>query len=246
MVDLYIGVATYGNLKYTKLAIKSIIDGTTTPFKLLVISDNQGDGTKEWCNSQGIYCKQRQKNWGFPSAINDLYDIAWNENPNANVIIMGNDVMAFPGSIDNLVLVANSTEYEWISGVAVLTPRKFVRKFPQYRNKFDGNFNLIDENFYVWKEAEPPMTGELADLGNYGIIGDSHNLCLFKRSIFDKIGYVDVNFYPAYYEDNDYARRAQLSGAKLVRTRNSPYFHFWSRTIHEAGMKKTNDKYFPL
>jgi hypothetical protein len=62
------------------------------------------------------------------------------------------------------------------------------------------------------------------------------NLCLFKRSVFEKLGYADVNFWPGgYFEDNDYCARALRAGVKTCALRHSVYFHFWSRTIHQGG-----------
>ena len=59
----------------------------------------------------------------------------------------------------------------------------------------------------------------------------------------DKIGYVDVNFYPAYYSDNDYARRGVNANLKTCALANSQYFHFWSRTIHQ-GSGGSTARYF--
>ena len=59
----------------------------------------------------------------------------------------------------------------------------------------------------------------------------------------DAIGYIDTGFYPAYYSDNDYARRGVNAGLKTCALSNSVYFHFWSRTLHQ-GTSVSNDKYF--
>jgi glycosyltransferase involved in cell wall biosynthesis len=44
------------------------------------------------------------------------------------------------------------------------------------------------------------------------------------------IGSFDENFSPAYFEDNDYVYRCILSGLKPVRSQNSPFYHYGSRT----------------
>jgi GT2 family glycosyltransferase len=63
--------------------------------------------------------------------------------------------------------------------------------------------------------------------------------------VYDTIGYVDVNFYPAYYSDNDYARRGVNAGLAPVACTlvNAYYFHFWSRTIHQ-GSGGSNSRFF--
>jgi hypothetical protein len=66
------------------------------------------------------------------------------------------------------------------------------------------------------------------------------NLCLFKRSVAEKIGYADANFWPGgYFEDNDYCKRARMAGVKACGLAHSAYFHFWSRTIHQEGGSTT-------
>ena len=73
---------------------------------------------------------------------------------------------------------------------------------------------------------------------------DVRNLALFKRSVFDKTGYADVNFWPnGYFEDNDAARRANLCGVKACGLSEAAYFHFWSRTIHQ-GENRQHSRYF--
>lgn len=239
-----VGIVAFGNLKYTKLAVKYLKLNTTIPFDLFIVASKHGDGTPEWCEKQGINYISKKLNWGFPNDLNDIYDYAWMDGSQRHVIVMGNDVMPFPQAVDNLVAYADNSDFEWVSGIASATPRKFLRRFPKYKHLFNKDI-LLKENFNEWLELKPEYTGKVKDITNYGIIGDSHNLCLFKRSLFDKIGYVDVNFFPAYFEDNDYARRAQLAGTKMCRISDAPYFHFWSRTIYEAGNKKLNDKLFP-
>lgn len=243
---LTIGMVTYGNLKYTKMAVEALHDHTAEPFELIIVAGKHGDGTVKWCEDNKIACIEHKQNNGFPKSINDIYDMVWKDGSDDNLVIVGNDVLAYPDAVDSLLDYANTTDYEWLSGIEILTPKKIVKKLPKYKHRFKGaTFNLHGQHFDGWKDIKYAKNGITKDMGGFGIIGDTHNLCLFKRSVFDKIGYVDVNFYPAYFEDNDYARRAQLAGVKLIRISDAKYFHFWSRTIHEAGQSSTNGKYFP-
>lgn len=247
MTKVLVGMVTFGNLKYTRMSLNALRDHTSLPFDLMVVSGKKNDGTEKFCKSEGIDCKLHSVNWGFPRGINDIYERAWVQNDYDYVVVIGNDVLPYQGAIDSLVELADRSDYEWIAGVEHMTPSQLVKKFPKYSNNFTGGrYNLKGDVFTGWKEIMVPKSDKLTDLKNHAIVGDSHNLCLFKKSLFDKIGYVDVNFYPAYFEDNDYGRRARLTEAKMARYSGSPYFHFWSRTIHEAGMSATNDKYFPL
>ena len=243
---LVIGMVTFGNLKYTKMAINALKDHTDAEYHLIVVAGQNGDGTAKYCKSQGIEVIEHTRNWGFPKSINDIYETAWKRWPDCYIVIVGNDVLVYPNSVDVLVEYAETTDYEWLSGIEIFTPKKIIKKFPEYQKLFKGDtVDLIGKEFDGWKRIKFDISGITKDMGKFGIIGDTHNLCLFKPSVFHKIGFVDVNYYPAYFEDNDYARRAQLMGTKLIRISDAKYFHFWSRTIHEAGQRQTNDKYFP-
>lgn len=43
------------------------------------------------------------------------------------------------------------------------------------------------------------------------------HLLAIRKTTVEKIGLIDENFYPAYYEDNDYHRRMLLAGCEFVR-----------------------------
>lgn len=46
-----------------------------------------------------------------------------------------------------------------------------------------------------------------------------HLICL-KRLTFEKVGYFDENFYPAYWEDTDYIRRMELANIHIPMAEN--------------------------
>jgi GT2 family glycosyltransferase len=43
--------------------------------------------------------------------------------------------------------------------------------------------------------------------------------------LVEKIGYFDENYYPAYYEDDDYAIRVHHSGMKAIRFNDTALLH---------------------
>jgi GT2 family glycosyltransferase len=57
---------------------------------------------------------------------------------------------------------------------------------------------------------------------------------MVRPNILDKVGYFDENFVPAYYEDNDYHYRINLSGHKAFSTTSAPYLHYGSQSMKEA------------
>ncbi len=247
---IIVGVPTFGNVGFTKMTIDHIKKTVKTPYELMVVVGKPGDSdTVKLCRDQNIYYVKHTVNKGLPAEINDMYDYAFRDCNYDALVVVGNDVLPYWESIDKLVKFANESEYDWISGTCV-TSNGLISKIPSVASYFNGgekNKNFFGSSLPEWLDKYKPSDKEMVvDLDRFKIIGDSHNLCLFTKHLFEEIGYVDVNFYPAYYEDNDYSHRAQLAKLKMCRLQHVKYFHFWSRTIHQGNMKSTNDKYFPL
>jgi GT2 family glycosyltransferase len=240
-----VGIVTFGNLPFTKLAVRSIRETVVKyPFDIFCVVGKPGDiETEEWLKEEGIPHVVHDWNYGFPYSVNDIYDYAWKENDYANLVIMGNDVIAYPYAIDSLIEIAETTDYEWVCS-RQYDVKSLTKDYPQIRKYFEGT-NLVFKNFdsRPW-EVFKVYSEEVVVNPSMGL-SDVHNLALFKKSIFDKVGYIDVNFYPAYYEDNDYVRRAIRAGVKSCTVDNSFYFHFWSRTIHQE-QGGSNSRFFTL
>lgn len=75
-----------------------------------------------------------------------------------------------------------------------------------------GSIALLDDAY----EAEPD-----ADM----VFGDGYNVFLMTQAALEMIGYLDENFYPAYFEDSDHWRRGKLCGAKLVEVNKFKRLH---------------------
>jgi GT2 family glycosyltransferase len=54
---------------------------------------------------------------------------------------------------------------------------------------------------------------------------------LIKHSILDTVGEFDEQFFPAYFEDNDFHRRMRIAGTKEAWALNAGYTHIKSATV---------------
>lgn len=239
MSKTLVGIVTYGNTEFSKLTVDSIRETSSYPLDFFVIVGKPGDSeTLNWLATEPeIKFKIHTTNKGFPASINDIYDYAWIENNYDYLILAGNDIVAYPHAIDSLVKLADMSDYEVISSNQV-DVRTFLSMFPENRKYFGGE-NLVFRNFNsrCWedfKEYTPILNI------NHMALLDIQNLCLYKKGVFEKIGYTDVAFYPAYFVDNDYARRIVLAGIKCCSLGNSRFFHFWSRTIKQGSGGSTH------
>lgn len=243
-----IGIVTFGNANFTRLAVQEIRKTVKEPYELLLVIGLPGDlDTLALANEMQVPFVTHHQNKGFPASINDLYQTVDTEGQH-NLIVMGNDVVPYPGAIDNMIRLANQSEWEWICS-SQFDARSLCDRYPEARQFFSGPslvFSAFDQR--PWDlhlpAFEKEMETRIHDI-EVDCIKDVRNLCLFKRSVFDKIGFADVNFWPGgYFEDNDYCHRALLAGVKACGLPRSAYFHFWSRTIHQGTGKSANDFYF--
>jgi len=230
MSKTVVGIVTFGNLPFTKLAIEGVQATVKKPYEIFVVVGKPGDiETASYLAEKGIKHVVHDENWGFPYSLNDIYDFTWKDNDNDYLVIMGNDVIPYPKAIDALIETADSREFEWVCA-SQYDVRDLLKTHPEFRPYFNASCNVTDFSHRCWETFtnwDRPMN----------VIGpgmsDVHNLALYKRSVFEKVGYIDVNFYPAYFSDNDYCRRSANLGISSCTLTNAMYFHFWSRTIYQ-------------
>lgn len=243
-----VGIVTFGNLPFTKLAVNSIRDTSTKELDFFLVVGKPGDWeTRDWLKSQNIPHAMHTENMGFPFSLNDIYDYGWKEKDYDNIIIAGNDVVAYPYCVDSLISVAETTDYECISATEY-DVKTLLGQFPEATSSFRGGRHVFEDFsktpwqlFKGYSDKINIMDMQLLDIQNF---------CLYKKSIFDKVGYTDVNFYPAYFVDNDYVNRMVRAKIKGCSLENAKFFHFWSRTIHQGSGGsnhthfKNNEQYY--
>lgn len=123
------------------------------------------------------------------------------------IIVINDDVILSPWTVDNLVAALESDEnIALATGWSVPLP-------------ISGNH----ESMANYPEPQPAAWVQGADFACFAV----------RENIFDFIGTFDENFTPAYYEDNDFHRRIALSGldARIITT--APFFHYGSQTQNE-------------
>jgi GT2 family glycosyltransferase len=86
-----------------------------------------------------------------------------------------------------------------------------------YADKVNGTHVLIlNDDIYLGKSQEEINT--IIRLWKPEFICTELNWCSFILSVeaYKKVGKFDDNFFPAYFEDNDYFRRMQLAGVTII------------------------------
>lgn len=242
MSKTLVGICAYGGLRFLEMGLLALRE--QTGFDIAVIVAKPGDDEMmDFLRDKRVIVLRHDRNFGFPASVNSLYDLAFDETHygefNAlhggklgfydNLIIMGNDVVPMPGSIEAMIHCADTTDYEMVCG-SEFNAKFLTDHYPEARQFFHGeNLIFTDWGARPWLLHQEKQTGVEPDTRK-----DIRNLTLFKRSSFEKVGYDDVNFWPnGYFADNDYGRRCDLLGIKACGLKEAAFFHFTSRTIHQ-------------
>jgi GT2 family glycosyltransferase len=243
MLKILFGIVTYGNTMFTEKAIDSIMSTYSGCKDIFVVIGKPGDmQTQELLYRKQVHYIMHDMNKGFPASVNDITDYAFKKNGYDAVIIMGNDVIAYENTLDSMVeaaeagyLCVNTTE---------ITSKYLVQLYPECSQYFVGNDLIINDlSNECWKKFVPtkdPVVIQEPSPTVENPMVNIHNLCLYTREYFDKAGYIDTNFYKAYFEDDDYNYRRKLLDLKVCNLANRYYFHFWSRTIKQGSGGSTN------
>lgn len=233
-----IGITSYGNLSFLKLALEADKKTLTREADIIVVVAKPGDAEMiQFLTENGYAFIVNEVNKGLAGSVNDIFEHGWFKNDYDTITIQGNDVIPYPGALDAMINCAETTDWEWVAATQ-FDSKTLVAMYPEVQSYFQGDklvFSDFDSRpWEIHKDLHAPMIEPDA-------MKDVRNLALFKRSVFDKIGYCDVNFaYNSYFEDNDAVARALRTDVRACGLREAVYFHFWSRTYHQGDGRPNN------
>lgn len=118
------------------------------------------------------------------------------------VLVMNNDVVLSPSTIDNLVKRMEKGDAVMVTAVNVqhtVSPDEILKKEVEYQEENDN---------------------EHPDFSCF----------LISKRLIEKVGWFDENYYVAYFEDNDMHGRIAMTGEKAITIACAPYHHYGSQT----------------
>ena len=214
----------------TKPCVSSLYEFTPeSDFELIIVDNNSTDGTVE-------YLRKLKEKYGNVKVIFNEENTGYSKGNNIGlreigdaeyICLLNNDVSFTPDWLDIVLDVFKKDEKIGMVSPRIqkgkkLTKENYLQKYKKYLAKFKGEFSY---NF-------TPL------------------FCcvIIKREVFDKVGYLDENFSPAWFEDEDYSLRVLYAGYKNALSNKSFVFHDHSTTSAKLPEKeailKHNRKYF--
>lgn len=229
---IHLGVVTYGEFEKTRAGLEQFA-GRQDIYLHVVVGDPSDKQTGPWVKQNFPYYSitLHEKNFGFPSGLNDIMDEAFGFWGADYVIFMGSDVIPYPGALELLVRAYEQNwAYEWYGAASEVRVAEFVKENPWAWTRDPS----VD-----WLE---PLAGEPV-VTDAGFVDTFHNFALLTREYFEAVGYVDVNFFPAYFEDWDYFHRGLAAGMRHGVVSPARYLHHKAATTEAVGV---TDRFYPL
>ncbi|SHH34042.1 glycosyltransferase family 2 protein [Tepidibacter thalassicus] len=210
-------IPNYNGLRYLQRCLDSVYNQNFNEVELIVVDNNSQDNSCEFIkrNYPDVKLINLSKNHGFAKAVNEGIKLAKGE----YVVLLNNDTEVEKDWLKNLVeCIKKDKKIFSVSS-----------KMIQYNNR-----NLIDDagdeyTLLGWTFK----IGEGESVNNYNekkeIFSSCAGAAIYRKKIFDEIGYFDENFF-AYMEDVDISYRAKSHGYKNIYCPDAVVYHIGSGT----------------
>jgi len=211
-------IPVWNHLEMTRECINSIRKHTRFPYRIIAIDNASDEPTKKYLESlEGsgsgkAVVMRNEKNKGFVGAVNQgmKYSDA------AYVCILNNDTIATDGWLKEMIDVIRKNE-----GIGIINPSSNTSC------QFPGKLT-VDE----FAKTLTAFKGEYQELYTCRAFA-----MVVKRSVIEKIGYLDEIYGMGYFDDTDYSKRAQTRGFRTVRAKASYVYHKESQSFSKIDKK---------
>ena len=215
--EISIIVPNFNGKQFLKTGLDSIKRQNYSFYEVIIVDNGSSDGSAQYIheNYPEFTLIQNKENLGFAAAVNQGIKASDAD----YVFLLNNDVELEANSISNLLKCIEKDEN--IFAVS--------SKMIQYddRSKMDD----AGDEYTILGWTRKVGDGKSPDL--YTAKRETFSACagaaLYRKSILDKIGYFDENFF-AYMEDVDISYRARINGYKCIYCPEAVVYHLGSGT----------------
>ncbi len=201
-----------------KICLPSLEKQSFKDFEVIIVDNGSKDGSVEYIEKYFPEVKliKLETNVGFSPAVNLGIKICVGE----MMVLLNNDTEVDKDCLRNLVTTA--TKKKDVGFVAA--------KILNFKNRklIDSAGDYIDAVGHADNFGRGELDGEKFSKPGFLFLATAGG-SLFKREVFEKIGFLDHDFF-AYMEDVDFCLRAQLSGIKGWYEPTAKIYHFHKAT----------------
>ncbi len=215
-MNIVVVVLSYNAAKRIRPCLDSLLSQSYEhQYSVLVVDNASTDGTADIVAQEysQVSLIRNKKNYGFAGGNNIGMHEAFRNNYDS-IVLINDDTKVRDNWLKELVLVANSSES------IGLVQSKLLFADEAYRVNTVGNpLHFLG---FSWSGGYKHLSSEFQS--NKSIPIASGASVLIKRSVIEKIGYLDEKLF-MYSEDVDYSWRARLAGFDIWLAADSVVFH---------------------
>jgi len=210
-------IPNYNGAKYLSVCLDSLSRQSFKPFEIIIVDNGSIDNSCQLISRNYSHIKliRFSKNHGFSKAVNEGIKVAKGK----YVVLLNNDTEAQEDWLYNLANCINGDKKIF----------SCCSKMIQYYNKEKIDDAGDEYTILGWAYKR----GDGLDIHKYKYNEEVFSSCagaaIYRKSIFDKIGYFDEDFF-AYMEDVDISYRAKIYGYKNIYCSKAKIFHIGSAT----------------
>lgn len=208
-------IPNYNNIELLKKTLNSIYKYYNDTKTIVVDNNSKEDVQKIIKCFDNVELINLDKNYGFAKAVNEGIKLSNSE----FVVLLNNDVEVEKGWLESLLdLIKNDEKIFSVSS-----------KMIQYndRTKIDDAGDEYTILGYTIKRGNNEYTHNFNT--DKEIFSSCAGAAIYRKKIFDKIGYFDEEFF-AYMEDVDIGFRARIYGYKNMYCSSAVVYHIGSAT----------------
>lgn len=227
-------VPTSNQLQMLKSCLANIEKHTESPFEIIVVDNASSDGTVQYLESLGglVRFRNLDSNLGFAGAVN----VGLMMSKGRTIALLHSETMVTEKWLRNLLYCLNSAP-----DIGMIGP---VSNFANGEQRLRVPYRqLEDMPAFARKHnhRRPSLWHETERLNGFCLV--------FRRELFEEIGYFDEGFEWGSFEDNDYCFRVMLAGKRLIVAGDTYVHHFDNESTRDyspaaQGTNERNEYYF--
>ena len=217
-------IPNYNGESHLKECLESLYRQSYKDFKIYLVDNNSSDNSVAFTkrNFPDVEVLSLDSNTGFAKAVNTGIKNSLDNEKIEYIVLLNNDIKCDINFLNEL-----------LSGFKTKNTGSVTCKMLNYYNR-----DIIDDaGDFIKKKGSPYARGHSEkDIGQYDteefIWGACAGAAVYKREVFDKVGFFDEDFF-AYYEDVDFNFRMQLAGYKCYYNPKAVCFHKRGETFKD-------------
>lgn len=220
-------IANYNEKEYLENCLRSILENTgDIDYEVIVVDNESSDGSVELVKQLSsrdsrIKVVTLKKNIGYSSAIN----IGYRNSRGDLIALLSNDTRVTPGWLASLIQTLNNDK-----GIGCVQSKLLLMDYPSL---IDSVGHILDPLGFLRPKGYMELDqGQFDNYDNICVV--QVVACLLKRSVIEKIGLFDDDYF-IMHEDTDLSLRLHMGEYKIILAPNSIVYHKRLLTISKMA-----------